>query len=96
MSIEKQEDGRWLADVEPVKGKRFRRRFKTKAEAVRFEAMVRERLAQNLDWNLKPKDKRPLSELVDSPCSPGCCRPQERRIYRLRKMDKHMPSSAIV
>ncbi|MCR4511108.1 tyrosine-type recombinase/integrase [Pseudomonas sp. 32.2.56] len=64
MSIEKQEDGRWLADVEPVKGKRFRRRFKTKAEAVRFEAMVRERLAQNPDWNLKPKDKRRLSELV--------------------------------
>lgn len=52
MSIKRQEDGRWLADVEPVKGKRFRRRFKTKAEAVRFEAMVQEHLAQNPDWKI--------------------------------------------
>lgn len=43
MAITKLEDGRWLADVEPIKGKRFRKRFKTKGEAQRFEATVRQR-----------------------------------------------------
>lgn len=65
MSIEHLADGRWFVDVEPVKGKRFRRRFKTKAEAVRFESLVRQRLSQDAEWNPKPKDKRRLSELVD-------------------------------
>ncbi|WP_280324889.1 tyrosine-type recombinase/integrase [Pseudomonas sp. BN102] len=44
---------------------RPRRRFKTKAEAVRFESLVRQRLVQDAEWNPKPKDKRRLSELVD-------------------------------
>lgn len=62
MAITKLEDGRWLADIEPIKGKRFRKRFKTKGEAQRFEAMVARRprriphgtLAQRIDadcWN---------------------------------------------
>ncbi|MDH4651418.1 tyrosine-type recombinase/integrase [Pseudomonas sp. BN606] len=64
MSIEQLQDGRWFVDVEPIKGKRFRKRFKTKAEAVRFESLVRQRLVQDTEWNPKPKDKRRLSELV--------------------------------
>ncbi|ENM5221478.1 TPA: tyrosine-type recombinase/integrase [Pseudomonas aeruginosa] len=64
MAITKLEDGRWLADVEPIKGKRFRKRFKTKGEAQRFEATVRQRCIENPAWSPKPKDRRRLSELV--------------------------------
>lgn len=39
MAIQQLSDGRWRVDVEPVKGKRFRKTLKTKAEAMRFEAM---------------------------------------------------------
>ena len=38
MAIHQQPDGRWKVDVEPIKGKRFRKTFKTKGEASRFEA----------------------------------------------------------
>lgn len=64
MSIEQLPDGRWKVDVEPVKGKRFRKTLKTKGEAQRFEATCRARFAQNPDWAPKPKDLRRLSELV--------------------------------
>ncbi|MCY1277692.1 Tyrosine recombinase XerC [compost metagenome] len=65
MAITKLEDGRWLADVEPVKGKRFRKRFKTKGEAQRFEASVRSKLASTPEWNPRPKDSRRLSQLIE-------------------------------
>ncbi|WP_435606313.1 phage integrase [Pseudomonas knackmussii] len=64
MSIIKLPDGRWFVDVEPIKGKRFRKRFKTKTEAQRFEATVRQKCIENPDWNPKPKDSRKLSELL--------------------------------
>ncbi len=35
MSITKLPDGLWFVDVEPIKDKRFRKRFKTKGEAQR-------------------------------------------------------------
>lgn len=57
-------DGRWLADIEPVKGTRYRKRFSTKAEAKRFEAHKRSQHI-NRAWEPKAKDKRRLSELVD-------------------------------
>lgn len=38
MAIEQLSDGRWRADIEPIKGKRFRKTLKTKAEAPRFKA----------------------------------------------------------
>lgn len=65
MSITKLPDGRWFVDVEPIKGKRFRKRFKTKGEAQRFEASVRSKLASNPDWNPRPKDTRRLSQLIE-------------------------------
>jgi len=65
MAIQKLPDGRWKADVEPIKGKRFRKTFKTKAEAQRFEATCRSKLSHEPDWSPKPKDKRKLSELVE-------------------------------
>ncbi len=64
MAITKLEDGRWLADIEPIKGKRYRKRFKTKGEAQRFEAMVRSQTALNPAWNPRPQDRRRLLELI--------------------------------
>lgn len=65
MAIEQLPDGRWKVDVEPIKGKRFRKTLKTKAEAQRFEATCRAKVIDAPDWSPKPKDKRRLSELVD-------------------------------
>lgn len=58
-------DGRWRVDVEPIKGKRFRKTFKTKGEAQRFEATCRSKLIESPLWSPKPKDRRRLSELVE-------------------------------
>lgn len=63
MAIEQLPDGRWRVDVEPVKGRRFRKTLKTKGEALRFEATCRASLIQSPDWSPKPKDRRRLSEL---------------------------------
>lgn len=41
MAIEQLPDGRWKVDVEPIKGKRFRKTLKSKGEAQRFEATCR-------------------------------------------------------
>ena len=65
MAITSTTDGRWRVDVEPVKGKRFRKTLKTKAEAVRFEAKCRADAIQPAAWNPRPKDKRKLSQLVE-------------------------------
>lgn len=65
MAIEQLPDGRWKVDVEPIKGKRFRKTFKTKGEAQRFEATCRAKCIESPSWSPKPKDKRRLSELVD-------------------------------
>ena len=65
MAIEQQPDGRWKVDIEPIKGKRFRKTFKTKAEAQRFEATCRANVIETPNWSPKPKDRRRLSELVD-------------------------------
>ena len=64
MAIEQLPDGRWKVDVEPIKGKRFRKTLKTKGEAQRFEATCRAKVIDNRDWSPRPKDKRRLSELV--------------------------------
>ncbi|USR41292.1 tyrosine-type recombinase/integrase [Ectopseudomonas hydrolytica] len=64
MAIEQLPDGRWKVDVEPVKGKRFRKTLKTKAEAQRFEAKCRTECIQPRDWNPKPKDNRHLTEVI--------------------------------
>jgi len=65
MAIEKLSDGRWFVDIEPVKGKRYRRKFKTKAEALRFETHVKASHTHASPWNPLPKDNRKLSELID-------------------------------
>jgi len=65
MAILQLPDGRWKVDVEPIKGKRFRKTFKTKGEAQRFEATCRSKLIDSPQWSPKPKDRRRLSELVE-------------------------------
>ena len=63
MAIIQQPDGRWKVDVEPIKGRRFRKTFKTKAEAQRFETSCRAKVMETPDWAPKPKDRRKLSEV---------------------------------
>lgn len=66
VAIEQQPDGRWKVDVEPIKGKRFRKTFKTKGEAQRFESTCRAKVVDNPSWSPKPTDARRLAELVNS------------------------------
>ena len=63
--IKRLEDGRWLADIEPVKGKRHRKKFKVKSEALRFEATIRAKYARDKDWNAAQRDPRSLRDLID-------------------------------
>ena len=65
MAIGQLPDGRWKVDVEPIKGKRFRKTVKTKAEALRFEATCRAKVIDKPDWTPKPKDRRRLLDLID-------------------------------
>ncbi|CCE25441.1 phage integrase [Methylotuvimicrobium alcaliphilum] len=65
MAIKKTESG-WLADIQPGGrgGKRFRKNFKTKAEALRWEAHVKTKIIKNPDWEPDKKDFRRLSDLM--------------------------------
>lgn len=64
MAIVQLPDGRWKVDTEPIKGKRFRKTFKTKGEAQRFEATCRAKVIDAPDWSPRPKDRRRFSQLV--------------------------------
>lgn len=59
-------DGRWKVDVEPIKGKRFRKTFKTKGEAQRFEATCRAKVIESREWSPSTADTRRLSALIES------------------------------
>lgn len=65
MAIKKLDDGRYEVDVRPQgrNGKRIRRKFDKKHEATAFERYV---MANQHDkaWLSKPKDARPVSELI--------------------------------
>lgn len=65
MSVRKLSDSRWRVDVEPVRGKRYRKTFTTKAEAVRYESYVRSQHAKAVNWNSAQEDRRRLSDLVE-------------------------------
>ncbi|MCY1280893.1 Tyrosine recombinase XerC [compost metagenome] len=88
MSITKLPDGRWFADVEPIKGKRFRKRFKTKGEAQRFEATIRQKCIESPAWSPKPKDRRRFSELVQLwyDLHGHALRDAERRLSKLQQL----------
>lgn len=63
MAIKKTDNGRWRVDVEPIKGRRFRKTFDTKGEALRFEAHIKKQ-TYNPEWLPVKKDVRRVSELV--------------------------------
>lgn len=64
MSVKRKPDGRWIADVQPIRGQRFRKIFDTKAEALRYETFIIANKAVDPAWNPKASDRRKLSELV--------------------------------
>ncbi|WP_276783377.1 phage integrase [Thalassolituus oleivorans] len=66
MSIKKISD-KWVLDIRPngVGGKRVRKVFDNKAEALRFEKFLLGGVHQGRDWNSSKKDSRNLNELID-------------------------------
>lgn len=66
MSIKKTNSG-WLVDSQPGGrgAKRFRKSFKTKAEAQAYEAWLTTQVNQNEKWQPEKRDTRKLSELVE-------------------------------
>lgn len=66
MAISKSEKS-WIVDIQPGGrgAKRFRKSFKTKAEALAWEAWVTTQHTQNPDWMPARRDTRRLTELVD-------------------------------
>ena len=61
-------DGKnWLVDIQPSGrgGKRFRKTFHTKAEAIQWEAWLRNQVNQQPAWAPAKRDLRKMSELVD-------------------------------
>ena len=66
MSIRKISD-KWVLDIRPngVGGKRIRKVFNNKAEALRFEKFLLGEVHQGRDWNSSRKDSRHLNELID-------------------------------
>ncbi len=65
MTIKKLDDGRYEVDIRPTgrDGKRIRRKFDKKSEALAFEKHTQYN-HHNKDWLAKPTDKRRLSELT--------------------------------
>lgn len=66
MAIKKSPKG-WTADVQPAGrgGKRFRKSFKTQADAKQWEAWIKTQATQNQEWMPERRDLRKLSELAD-------------------------------
>lgn len=62
--IKKLPDGRFRVDIEPQKGKRFRKTLKTKAEAVRYETHIKAKFHSAQPWQQPPKDARTLAQLA--------------------------------
>lgn len=65
MTIKKLDDGRYEVDIRPAgrNGKRIRRKFDKKSEAIAFEKHTQFN-HHTKEWLSKPTDKRHLSELI--------------------------------
>lgn len=65
MTVSKK-DNQWLVDIRPdgSSGKRIRKKFSTKAEALRFEAHIISQATAGKEWNPSLKDDRRLSDLI--------------------------------
>lgn len=66
MSIKKADSG-WLVDAQPAGrgGKRFRKTFKTQAEAKQYEAWLKIQVTQDSSWAPERRDTRKLSKLIE-------------------------------
>lgn len=66
MTISKQEDGRYLVDLRPQgrKGKRLRRRFDTRGEALRFERWAIKKYNDKEWMDGGSRDERTLEQLI--------------------------------
>ncbi len=67
MAISKSSSGGWLVDIQPGGrgAKRFRKTFKTKAEALGWEAWLKTQVTQSPEWQPAKRDRRTLLDLVD-------------------------------
>lgn len=65
MAIRKQPDGKWLCECYPTgrDGKRIRKQFKTRAEAIAYESFQMEE-AKTKPWLGEKQDRRKLSEII--------------------------------
>lgn len=66
MTVKKDDSGKWLVDLRPSgrSGKRFRKQFVTKAEALAYEKHILA-TTHNKEWLGLPEDRRHLSELIE-------------------------------
>ena len=66
MTVKKTDSG-WLVDIQPGGrgGKRFRKTFPLKSEALAWEAWVKSQVAQSPDWEPERRDLRTLTELIE-------------------------------
>lgn len=70
MTVRKLSDGQWVADFYPVsrsdgkQGKRVRKKFATKGEALAFENYTLQKI-EDAPWLGQSKDKRLLSDLIN-------------------------------
>jgi len=60
-------DSGWLVDIQPGGrgGRRFRKNLDTKAEALRWEAYIKEKYRTAPDWEPEKKDTRKLTDLIE-------------------------------
>lgn len=66
MAITKTDKG-WMADIQPGGrgAKRFRKSFKTKSEALAWEAWLKTQINQNPHWVPRKRDTRRLTDLIE-------------------------------
>lgn len=66
MAVRKTDDGEWICDLRPngVKGKRIRKKFKTKGEALAYEKFISNEM-EDKPWIGEKQDNRRLSEIID-------------------------------
>ena len=66
MTVRKTDAG-WLADIRPdgSTGKRYRKTFETKREALEYEAWLKDNVAQTPGWQPAKRDTRRLLDLIE-------------------------------
>lgn len=67
MTVKKDDNGKWHADLRPngSTGKRYRKQFETKAEALRWEAWIKTHKTKQKEWEPEKADNRTLKQLVE-------------------------------